>query len=130
MPSVEKRLLRLSQEISAIAAEVSAKPVVVKQELQLLHESGRSWSSWPSSEWCKPTGKVIEVTGKQGSKYAPSRWFKNNQAGKVAALKYLKSLDQGNAWLSEAWSQAGELHTGKRVRINLNHPHANYVYEL
>ena len=125
MSSVEERLLRLSQEISAIAAEVSARPVVAQtKKLELLSESGRSWSCWPASEWDRPMGKVIEVTGKQRNKYTPSMWFRNDTDGRRAALDYLRSLDQGNAWLSEAWTCAGELRTGKRVRINLNHPHS------
>ena len=111
-----------SQEISAVAAEVSSKPVTA--QLELTCESGRSWSCWPSSEWSKPTGKVIEVTGKQQGKYMPSKWFKNHEAGRREALRYLKTLDQGNTWLSEAWTSCGELRTGKRVRINLNHPHS------
>jgi hypothetical protein len=124
--SVEERLLRLSQEISAIAAEVSASPVVAKQpkKLELLSESGRSWNCWPASEWSTPVGYVVEVTGKKGGKHVPSMWFKPCASGRIAALKYLRSLDQGNAWFSEAWTCAGELHTGKRVRTNLNHPHA------
>jgi hypothetical protein len=129
MSSVEERLLKLSEEISAIAAEVSSKPVVTKQpepsKLRLPAKSGKSLSCWPATEWRNPVGYVVEVTGKRAGKHMPSMWFKPNSEGRLDALKYLRSLDQGNAWFSEAWpSLDGEVCTGKRKRINLNHPHA------
>jgi hypothetical protein len=64
--------------------------------------------------------KVIEITGKIRGYYVPSEWFVLQQ--KQQALKALRKLDQGNAWISDAWEEKGQIYTGARKRINLNHP--------
>jgi hypothetical protein len=64
--------------------------------------------------------QVIEVTGfYRGARVAPKCF---NKAELKKAQKYLKTLDQGNAWLSEAMIQDAIIYTVSRKRINLHHP--------
>lgn len=92
---------------------------------------GTCSNAWPASKWEKPVAKVIEVTGKKAGAYVGQRWFGLDKT--EAAKEHLASLDQGNAWISEAWVSSGNVVTGRRKRVKLNHPHAierKAVYEL
>jgi hypothetical protein len=92
---------------------------------------GTCSNAWPASKWEKPVAKVIEVTGKKAGAYVGQRWFSLDKA--ESAKKHLLTLDQGNAWISEAWVADQRVVTGRRKRVQLNHPHAierKAVYEL
>lgn len=92
---------------------------------------GSCSNAFPAASWKKPVTKVIEVTGKKKGAYVGQRWFSLDKA--ESAKKHLASLDQGNAWISEAWVADQRVVTGRRKRVQLSHPHAierKAVYEL
>jgi hypothetical protein len=124
---VMQKLQTIAAEIEHIAKTMSSSDVVAQMP-KLTKSSGVCTNAWPSSEWRPSSMTVIEVTGKVNGHYATPRWFAENRIAE--ARKYLGSLDQGNAWTSKAWLVGDRVVTGKRVRLNLNHPHANYAYEL
>ena len=67
-------------------------------------------------EWKPPTMKVLEVTGMKNGLHVSPKWFKTTS--EALAEAYLKSLDWGNMWVSDAWvTWKGYLNTGKRKRV-------------
>jgi hypothetical protein len=133
---VLSKLEKISQEIKQIAESMSnvtapvTAPVAVDNPLD--KKSGVCSNAWPSEKWKTPFVRVIEVTGKKNGYYQDAMWFHLDHA--AGAQKYLTSLDQGNAWLSEVWIENGLVVSGRRKRVKLNHPHAverkACVYEL
>jgi hypothetical protein len=69
--------------------------------------------------------KVIEVTGKNKNGYVKPRWFELSNLND--ARRYALRLEKANVWVAEACIEGNILFTGKRKRVNLNHPDAMFI---
>lgn len=77
---------------------------------------------YPCMTW---RAKVYEITGIKDGGRIVSKFFALNQKDK--AVEYLKTMDQGHVWLSEATDYLDSdygMFTGKRKRVHLLSPDA------
>jgi len=131
-------LAGLEKYYSEYRAELLASKAQLERELveileitasEKLNSLGRrvgknSVNLWGSQTERKFDFQVLEVTGKIGGVYTKPKWYQMDML--LMARRYAMSLEQANVWVAEACVEGRTLYTGKRKRVNLNHPDAMF----